>query len=138
MSQSHKLVYPELKTKCCISNSVDNFRIWKHKLDYILKLASLEEKLFKYLSRLEIDQKKNLRSSRRCLVRENVKAIHSDTLPRIFLQGYNVLHQMGWDAFGLPAEQYVIETGTHPKITTLEHYLLLHPGHVLSLLFIRN
>lgn len=34
------------------------------------------------------------------------------------MRGFNVLHTMGFDAFGLPAEQYAIETGTHPRVTT--------------------
>jgi len=37
------------------------------------------------------------------------------------LQGFNVLHPMGYDSFGLPAEQYAIQTGTHPAITTKEN-----------------
>jgi len=39
------------------------------------------------------------------------------------LKGYNVLHPMGFDAYGLPAEQYAIQTGTHPAITTKKNIL---------------
>ncbi len=37
------------------------------------------------------------------------------------MKGYNVLHPMGWDSFGLPAEQYAIKTGQHPSITTFQN-----------------
>lgn len=45
--------------------------------------------------------------------------IASDVVSRqLHNMGYNVLHTIGWDAFGLPAENFAIKTGTHPRITT--------------------
>lgn len=43
----------------------------------------------------------------------------TDIMSRYYhANGYNVLHPMGFDAFGLPAENYAVKTGTHPRITT--------------------
>ncbi len=46
----------------------------------------------------------------------------TDIMSRYYrMNDYDVLHPMGWDAFGLPAEQHAINTGTHPNVTTKEN-----------------
>ncbi|MFM7497193.1 MAG: class I tRNA ligase family protein, partial [Bacteroidota bacterium] len=48
--------------------------------------------------------------------------IASDVIARVKrMQGHAVLHPMGFDAFGLPAEQYAIQTGQHPRVTTAQN-----------------
>lgn len=48
--------------------------------------------------------------------------VASDIISRYFrFKGYNVLHPMGWDAFGLPAENYAIKMGIHPSVTTAKN-----------------
>ncbi|MBN1864557.1 MAG: leucine--tRNA ligase [Victivallales bacterium] len=50
------------------------------------------------------------------------------------MKGFNVLHPMGWDAFGLPAEQYAVDTGTHPAQTTRKN-IETFKGQIKSLGF---
>ena len=53
------------------------------------------------------------------------------------MRGFNVLHPMGWDAFGLPAEQYAVETNTHPRITTQQNIDNVPPPDQVARLLVR-
>ena len=52
-------------------------------------------------------------------------------------QGFNVLHPMGYDSFGLPAEQYAIQTGQHPSITTGRKYSSISRAIGFNWVFLR-
>ena len=50
------------------------------------------------------------------------------------MTGHNVLHTMGFDAFGLPAEQYAVQTGQHPRVTTeanVANYFRIKDGKIV-------
>lgn len=63
----------------------------------------------------------NARGPSVCAVAERA-ALFADIIARLKRhQGFNVLHPIGFDAFGLPAEQFAIQTGTHPRETTIKN-----------------
>ena len=54
--------------------------------------------------------------------RTNILFLASDVMARYWrMTSHDVLHPIGWDSFGLPAEQFAINTGTHPEVTTIKN-----------------
>ena len=89
-------------------------KIWEERGDYITDLTDVEKKLY-VLVMFSYPSAKNLHLG------HWYNYGPTDTYARLKrLQGYNVFEPMGYDAFGLPAENFAVQQGVHPAVTTAE------------------